>query len=142
LFAIAEPLRHRRGQVDSQFFEELERTPIVAGDPTKKEPGAWMYFELAQPFPERIARQAIRPIKAGGRVFLPIFDDQQHIRFVEFEGREPVRVATLDLRAWSGHMEFLFKVRWDEDRWSVSARTPDDTREVVALSSSLRPVVS
>ncbi len=99
-----------------------------------------MYFELEQPFPEGITRQAIQPIKAEGRIFLPIFDDQQQVRFVEFVGREPVCVATLDLRAWQGQREFLFTVRWDDDRWSVSSPTPDETAQIVALSSPLRPV--
>ncbi len=138
--AIRDPETGSMIPVEAQFFEVLERTPIVAGDPTRKEPGAWMYLELAKPFPEGITRQAIQPIKTEERVFLPIFDDQQHVRFVEFERREPIRVATLDLRAWMGHKEFLFKVRWDDVPWSVSVRTPDDTGDVVALSSALRPV--
>ncbi|PYO62968.1 MAG: hypothetical protein DMD49_01310 [Gemmatimonadetes bacterium] len=138
--AIRDPETGSMVPVDSQFFEQLERTPMVAGDPTRKEPGAWMYFELEQPFPEGITRQAIQPIKAEGRIFLPIFDDQQHVRFVEFVGREPVCVATLDLRAWQGQREFLFTVRWDDDRWSVSSPTPDETAQIVALSSPLRPV--
>jgi len=140
--AIRDPETGSMIPVDSQFFEQMERAPTVEESATeaKGPPSAWMYVKLARPFPEGITRQAVQPIKARGRVFLPIFDDQQHVRFVEFAGRQPVRVATLDLRAWCDQTQFLFMLRWDGERWRVSSATPDETAQVVASSSPLRQV--
>lgn len=99
---------------------------------------ATIYVALKEPFPRNVRRQVLRAIKAGSRVFVPMFDDTRHMRVVEFEGWEPVRVATLDMRAWEGERELLFHVLWTVNGWTVGASCPRARGEVLAAAVPLR----
>lgn len=99
---------------------------------------ATIYIALNEPFRQGLGRQVVRAVKAGTRVFLPMFDDALHFRVIEFEGWRPVRVATLDMRAWEGECELLFHLRWTTDHWTVAVSGPRARGEILATAVPLR----
>ena len=99
---------------------------------------ATIYLSLKEPFPQNVSREVTGAIKAGSRVLVPVFDDTRHMRVIEFEDWEPVRVATLDLRAWEGERELLFHVRWTVNGWTVGSSSPTSRGEVIANAVPLR----
>ena len=124
----------------SQQLLELVKTvqPSEIDITPDSENAATIYMRLHRPFPAGVSREIITPVRTKTRVFLPTFDDAQHLRVIEFEGREPLRVATMDLRAWGGEIELLFHLKWESDPWMLSAPCPRSGDTVVARSVPLR----
>ena len=128
--------------VDPALFELIENaSPVPNGAAESSVAQATVYIALTIPFPENVTRTIVQPVKTAHRTFVPWFDDQQHIRFIEFVDRKPIRVATIDLRAWSGATELLFWLDWSNEAWTVRIPSRDETSVVTVRSSAVRGAI-
>lgn len=130
---IRDPETGSLTSLDPELLRLMEHQP-TAND----ERAATIYLKLKEPFPRVIQRFVIEPIVADGCAFVATFDDQQHFRVIQFRGRDPVRVATLDLRAWGGEEELLFHLLWKDEAWTLSSECPASRAKVVARSVPVR----
>jgi hypothetical protein len=63
-----------------------------------------------------------------------------YVRAIELREAVPVRVATIDLRAWVGRSEFLFHVLWAHDSMTLRALLPDEISHITATGFRVRPL--
>lgn len=113
---------------DPMTVEELSGAP--AGE---SKDAATLYFKLQEPYREDV-KEVLRVFRIGSRVFMAAFVGDWTFRIIEFEKREPVRVATIDLRPWLGQSEFLFHIRDASGEWLLSAGHVDEITEARAKS--------
>jgi hypothetical protein len=97
---------------------------------------ATLYFKLEQPYCKDIT-QVARVFTVADRVFLATFAGDWCFRVIEFANREPVRVATIDLRAWLGQSEFLITLRDANRDWSLTSGFADGVREARVKSAAI-----
>jgi hypothetical protein len=111
---------------DPMTVEELPGAP--AGDATD---AATLYFKLQERYRDDV-KQMLRVFRVGSRVFMAAFVGDWAFRVIEFDEREPVRVATIDLRPWLGQSEFLLVIRNTNGEWIVTSGHSDEETEARA----------
>lgn len=124
------PLPHEvLALLDDPLFVE----PLPGSEGNDSATAATLYFKSAVPYKLDVA-QIVRVFSVSSRILMAAFTLDATFRVIEFVGREPVRVATVDLRAWLGQTEFIFWLRDADGDWSLKAGHADGITEARARS--------
>lgn len=67
-----------------------------------------LLIHLVEPLSLRPGGRLIGNVQAGNRQFRVFIDGKLYVRAIEIRDAQPVRVASIDMRAWMGREEFLF----------------------------------
>ena len=88
---------------------------------------ATMYHAFNKSVRELTDEMLFCVLKAGARQFRVFVDFGGNLRAIEIVGARPVRVATIDLRAWRKARELCTYIDWNPSGFRFGIRTPDDT---------------